>query len=109
MAVASMPVNHHVAGIGQPSIGVRTAAASQPQTTTVASVPTPVTSENKVLDKRRLQELVKEVDPLEQLDEDVEEVCCHFTDVSSIHVYPQWFINNSTELRHYLLSHLTFT
>jgi transcription initiation factor TFIID subunit 12 len=27
-----------------------------------------------VLDKRRLQELVKEVDPLEQLDEDVEEV-----------------------------------
>lgn len=30
--------------------------------------------ETKVLDKRRLQELVKEVDPLEQLDDDVEEV-----------------------------------
>ena len=28
----------------------------------------------QVLDKRRLQELVKEIDPLEQLDEDVEEV-----------------------------------
>ena len=27
-----------------------------------------------MLDKRRLQELVKEIDPLEQLDEDVEEV-----------------------------------
>lgn len=27
-----------------------------------------------VLDKRRLHELVKEVDPLEQMDEDVEEV-----------------------------------
>ena len=32
------------------------------------------TFDNRVLDKRRLQELVKEVDPLEQLDEDVEEV-----------------------------------
>lgn len=31
-------------------------------------------SEVRVLDKRRLQELVKEVDPLEQLDDDVEEV-----------------------------------
>ena len=30
--------------------------------------------EHKVLDKRRIQELVKEVDPLEQLDDDVEEV-----------------------------------
>ena len=28
-----------------------------------------------MLDKRRLDELVKDVDPLEQLDEDVEEVC----------------------------------
>jgi len=33
-----------------------------------------VSMETRVLDKRRLQELVKEVDPLEQLDEDVEEV-----------------------------------
>ena len=30
--------------------------------------------DSRVLDKRRLQELVKEVDPLEQLDDDVEEV-----------------------------------
>jgi hypothetical protein len=28
----------------------------------------------KILDKRALQELVKEVDPTEQLDEDVEDV-----------------------------------
>ena len=27
-----------------------------------------------VIDRRRLQELVKEIDPLEQIDEDVEEV-----------------------------------
>jgi transcription initiation factor TFIID subunit 12 len=33
-----------------------------------------VQQETKVLDKRRLQELVKEVDPMEQLDDDVEEV-----------------------------------
>lgn len=29
---------------------------------------------SQILDKRTLQELVKEVDPTEQLDEDVEEV-----------------------------------
>jgi transcription initiation factor TFIID subunit 12 len=33
-----------------------------------------MSNENKVLEKRRIQELVKEVDPLEQLDDDVEEV-----------------------------------
>ncbi|XP_013400412.1 transcription initiation factor TFIID subunit 12 isoform X1 [Lingula anatina] len=36
--------------------------------------------ESRVLDKRRLQELVKEVDPLEQLDEEVEEVLMHIAD-----------------------------
>lgn len=30
---------------------------------------------DQILDKRALQELVKEVDPSEQLDEDVEDVC----------------------------------
>lgn len=35
---------------------------------------------DKVLDKRRLQELVKEVDPLEQLDEDVEELLLQIAD-----------------------------
>jgi len=34
----------------------------------------------KVLDKKRLQELVKEVDPLEQLDEDVEEMLLQIAD-----------------------------
>ncbi|KAK6168916.1 hypothetical protein SNE40_020072 [Patella caerulea] len=37
-------------------------------------------SEGRVLDKRRLQELVKEVDPLEQLDDDVEEVLLQVAD-----------------------------
>ena len=34
----------------------------------------------QVLDKKRLQELVKEVDPNEQLDEDVEELLLHIAD-----------------------------
>jgi transcription initiation factor TFIID subunit TAF12 len=33
-----------------------------------------------VLDKKRLQELVKEVDPHEQLDEDVEDLLLHIAD-----------------------------
>ena len=35
---------------------------------------------SQVLDKKRLQELVKEVDPNEQLDEDVEELLLHIAD-----------------------------
>ena len=34
----------------------------------------------QVLDKKRLGELVKEVDPLEQLDEDVEDMLLHIAD-----------------------------
>lgn len=37
-------------------------------------------SSEKVLDKRRLQELVKEVDPLEQLEDDVEEMLLQIAD-----------------------------
>merc|ERR1719245_2789010 len=37
-------------------------------------------SGDEVLDKKRLQELVKEVDPLEQLDEDVEEMLLQIAD-----------------------------
>ena len=36
--------------------------------------------DNQVLDKKRLQELVKEVDPNEQLDEDVEDLLLHIAD-----------------------------
>merc|ERR1712154_519735 len=36
--------------------------------------------QSQVLDKKRLQELVKEVDPNEQLDEDVEELLLHIAD-----------------------------
>ena len=37
-------------------------------------------SNEVVLDKKRLQELVKEVDPYEQLDEEVEELLLHIAD-----------------------------
>ena len=59
-------------GIAQPALGLRPAVPVPVQSP--AMLPTAVAMESKVLDKRRLQELVKEVDPLEQLDEDVEEV-----------------------------------
>lgn len=35
---------------------------------------------NQVLDRKRMQELVKEVDPYEQLDEDVEDLLLHIAD-----------------------------
>ena len=57
-------------GMNQASMGLRPAIPTTQVTTAVNST----TAESKVLDRRRLQELVKEVDPLEQLDEDVEEV-----------------------------------
>lgn len=79
LGVASLSVNQQVVGITQPNIGLRP-ASTQPQTTTVASLQVTTSSESKVLDKRRLQELVKEVDPLEQLDEDVEEVLMQIAD-----------------------------
>jgi len=39
-----------------------------------------IVSESQVLDKKRLNELVKEVDPTEQLDEDVEDVLLQIAD-----------------------------
>ena len=47
--------------------------------------PAPVTAgassgESQILDKKRLQELVKEGDPNEQLDEDVEDLLLHIAD-----------------------------
>lgn len=67
-ATASVPVPGMT--LGQPGLAIR-----QPMPSTGQSVPgMMVQQETKVLDKRRLQELVKEVDPMEQLDDDVEEV-----------------------------------
>ena len=48
--------------------GTRTASLSAPSQGPAG------TSSGGVIDRKRLQELVKEVDPLEQMDEDVEEV-----------------------------------
>jgi len=42
--------------------------------------PTAAGSSSEVLDKKRLQELVKEVDPNEQLDEDVETMLLQIAD-----------------------------
>ena len=42
--------------------------------------PAPSSTETQVLDKKRLQELVREVDPNEQLDEEVEDLLLHIAD-----------------------------
>lgn len=61
--------------MSQQTLGLRPAVpVTQPVAVPAVGLPSTVTKESKVLDKRRLQELVKEVDPLEQLDDDVEEV-----------------------------------
>ena len=73
-ATASVPVPGMT--LGQPGLAIR-----QPMPSTGQSVPgMMVQQETKVLDKRRLQELVKEVDPMEQLDDDVEEVLMQIAD-----------------------------
>ena len=42
--------------------------------------PSATSTETQVLDKKRLQELVREVDPNEQLDEEVEDLLLHIAD-----------------------------
>ncbi|CAC5393516.1 TAF12 [Mytilus coruscus] len=59
--------------LGQPGLAIRQPIPSSVQTSMGVQ-------DTKVLDKRRLQELVKEVDPMEQLDDDVEEVLMHIAD-----------------------------
>jgi len=56
------------------------AGASQPGMVGTPGRVTYAGADVKVLDKKRLQELVKEVDPLEQLDEDVEEMLLQIAD-----------------------------
>lgn len=79
-ATLGMPttINQPMMGIPQPALGLRPAVPVPVQT--AAMLPTAVAMESKVLDKRRLQELVKEVDPLEQLDDEVEEVLLQIAD-----------------------------
>ncbi|VDI56903.1 transcription initiation factor TFIID subunit 12-like [Mytilus galloprovincialis] len=59
--------------LGQPGLAIRQPIPSSGQSSMGVQ-------DTKVLDKRRLQELVKEVDPMEQLDDDVEEVLMHIAD-----------------------------
>ncbi len=61
-------------GSGSSEASKRPASAMASGSTSTAGV------ENQVLDKKRLQELVREVDPNEQLDEDVEELLLHIAD-----------------------------
>lgn len=54
---------------------------TKPKPPTPVFVPQPnVKAETKILNKQRLQDLVKEIDPTEQLDDDVEEMLISITD-----------------------------
>lgn len=64
----------------QPALQPSHTPVLQPSHAAVRQPAPPQPVENKVLDKRRLQELVKEIDPLEQLDEDVEEMLMQIAD-----------------------------
>ena len=55
-------------------------AGSLKTPTSATSTGASMADDNQVLDKKRLQELVKEVDPNEQLDEDVEDLLLHIAD-----------------------------
>merc|ERR1712018_839482 len=55
-------------------------ASSSSSVTSEATKRPASTAETQVLDKKRLQELVREVDPNEQLDEDVEDLLLHIAD-----------------------------
>ena len=63
-----------VMNLGQPGIAIRPNMPSGGQSVPMVVPQSSSQQENKVLDKRRLQDLVKEVDPMEQLDDDVEDV-----------------------------------
>ena len=56
------------------------ASSSSSSVTSEATKRPAPSSESQVLDKKRLQELVREVDPNEQLDEDVEDLLLHIAD-----------------------------
>ncbi|XP_064627211.1 transcription initiation factor TFIID subunit 12-like isoform X2 [Lineus longissimus] len=82
--MASSPGGHMAMNSGHiaqpvPTTPISLSTTNVMTTSTVSSVPS-MSTDSKVLDKRRIQELVKEVDPLEQLDDDVEEVLMTIAD-----------------------------
>ncbi|XP_064627210.1 transcription initiation factor TFIID subunit 12-like isoform X1 [Lineus longissimus] len=81
VATPTLPNSNHVVSQPQPvpTTPISLSTTNVMTTSTVSSVPS-MSTDSKVLDKRRIQELVKEVDPLEQLDDDVEEVLMTIAD-----------------------------
>jgi transcription initiation factor TFIID subunit 12 len=60
--------------------GLASSSSSVGSSEAIKRPATASSSEAQVLDKKRLQELVREVDPNEQLDEDVEDLLLHIAD-----------------------------
>jgi len=78
MAVTGVAISNSGAPAAMSSSGggVSTSLANN----VMMAAPGQFTSESQVLDKHRLNELVKEVDPSEQLDEEVEDVLLQIAD-----------------------------
>jgi len=62
------------------SSATTSSAQSRASLSTAAPTSSSLSSDSRILDRRRLADLVKEVDPLEQLDEDVEELLMQIAD-----------------------------
>jgi len=78
--VVSSPVRPSSSLAGPSSSAIATPTQNPSSTASRAATTSSASLEPKVLDKRRISDLLKEVDPLEQLDEDAEELLMQIAD-----------------------------
>lgn len=78
--VGVAPVSNAAATLASSAVPPAAGSTNSPLTTAKAGTTSSVQSEPKVLDKRRIADLLKEVDPLEQLDDDAEELLMQIAD-----------------------------
>lgn len=76
---AVVPVSSAVT-LASAAVTAAAASSNSPLTTAKAGTTSSMQSEPKILDKRRIADLLKEVDPLEQLDDDAEELLMQIAD-----------------------------
>ena len=79
MTINNGPIGASISSVQSPS-GYTVVANSAIATGSQKRPGTAGSSDSEVLDRKRLQELVKEVDPNEQLDEDVETMLLQIAD-----------------------------
>lgn len=77
---AVVPVSSATVTLASAAVTPAAASSNSPLTTAKAGTTSSMQSEPKILDKRRIADLLKEVDPLEQLDDDAEELLMQIAD-----------------------------